>query len=97
MMGLGYIRLRVPLLVAGLVLTGAADADNVADRTVLIKNEDAEMIAAIHHAQATLDDFLKLNSNPPKGASGFKLKVRITDPHGTEHLWIIPFKQSGSG
>ncbi len=89
--------MKALLLVPGLLLSVAAGADQVEDRAVLIKTEDAEMIAAIQHAQATLDDFLKLNANPPNGASGFKVKVRITDSHGTEHMWVTPFKQLGSG
>jgi uncharacterized protein YegJ (DUF2314 family) len=89
--------MKILLLVSVLLLSVAAIADQAQDQAVLIKTEDAEMIAAIQHAQATLDDFLKLNANPPDGASGFKVKVRITDSHGTEHMWVTPFKQLGSG
>jgi len=71
------------LLVAGLMLSVAAGADQTKDQVVLIKTEDAEMAAAIQHAQATLDDFLKLSANPPNGASGFKLKVRLTNGGNT--------------
>jgi uncharacterized protein YegJ (DUF2314 family) len=89
--------MKALLLVAGLMLSVAAGCDQAKDQMVLIKTDDAEMTAAIQHAQATLDDFLKLNDNPPNGASGFKLKVRITDSRGTEHMWVTPFKQLGSG
>jgi uncharacterized protein YegJ (DUF2314 family) len=65
------------------------------DRTVLIKNQDQEMNAAIAKAQTTLDDFLKVNKNPPQGASGFKLKVLISDSNGSEHMWVTPFREIG--
>ena len=75
----------------------ASAVDKVEDQTVLIQSEDAEMLQAISKAQATLDEFLKINTKPPKGASGFKLKVKITDSYGTEHMWVEPFKQTKSG
>ena len=75
-----------------LVVAGAID-----DKTVGVSSEDAEMNAAIAHAQATLDDFLKVVHSPPAGATGFKLKVHLTDDHGSEHLWITPFAQISKG
>lgn len=89
--------MKILLFVTGLLLTVTAAADKMEDKTVLIKEADAEMVAAIQKAQATLDDFLKLSANPPKGTSDFKLKVKITDSHGTEHMWVIPFRQTSSG
>lgn len=68
-----------------------------ADQTVLVKSEDPEMNAAIAKAQASLDDFLKIVAHPPAGASGFKLKVRVRDSHGSEHMWVAPFKQTDGG
>ena len=70
---------------------------SVQDQTVLIKTEDVEMNAAIAKAQSTLDEFLKLKANPPSGASGFKLKVKVTDAHGTEHMWVTPFSRTATG
>lgn len=67
------------------------------DQTVRIRSEDDEMNAAIERAQATLEEFLKIARNPPAGASGFKLKVRLHDSHGTEHMWVTPFKQTPAG
>ena len=75
----------------------AASSTVLADSTVLIDSEDTEMSEAIQKAQASLSDFLRIKSNPPKGAHGFKLKVRITDSHGTEHMWVEPFQQTDSG
>ena len=88
------------LLVAALALpflSLAAAADKVDDQTVMIDTDDAEMLAAIKKAQASLDEFLKLYAHPPAGATGFKLKVKIADSHGSEHMWVTPFKPVGSG
>lgn len=79
-----------------LCLSSAALADPVSDRTVAVKTQNQEMIAAIAQAQATLDDFLKLSAHPPAGASRFKLKVKVTDRHGSEVMWVIPFHQTDS-
>ena len=67
------------------------------DQTILIGSEDKEMNEAISKAQATLDDFLRVKANPPAGASDFKIKVRIADAHGAEHMWVTPFKKSDHG
>jgi uncharacterized protein YegJ (DUF2314 family) len=80
-----------------LCLSVAAFADPVADQTLGVRSENQEMNAAIGTAQATLDDFLKLSANPPQGASGFKLKVKVTDRHGTEVMWVMPFRQTDAG
>jgi uncharacterized protein YegJ (DUF2314 family) len=67
------------------------------DRTVFVASEDKEMNAAIEKARSTLDAFLRLKANPPKGASGFKLKVKITDNNGSEHMWVTPFAETAAG
>jgi uncharacterized protein YegJ (DUF2314 family) len=67
------------------------------DQIVSVGAEDGEMNAAIARAQTSLDEFLKIAGNPPTGASGFRLKVRIHDSHGTEHMWVMPFTQTASG
>ena len=64
---------------------------------VMISEDDAEMDAAITHARATLDEFLSVMSRPPKGASGFKLKVELSDSNGTEHFWVEPFSKTATG
>ena len=85
------------LSAALLCLSVTALADPVADKTMRVKTEDAEMNAAIQTAQASLDSFLILSAKPPKGTSGFKLKVKVTDKHGTEVMWVTPFQQTGTG
>jgi uncharacterized protein YegJ (DUF2314 family) len=85
------------LSAALLCLSVAAFADPVADKTVRMTTEDAEMNAAIQTAQASLDSFLILSAKPPNGTSGFKLKVKVTDRHGTEVMWVTPFQQTATG
>jgi uncharacterized protein YegJ (DUF2314 family) len=63
----------------------------------MIADDDAEMEAAIAHARSTLDEFLAVLANPPKGASGFKIKVELSDNTGTEHFWVEPFAQTETG
>lgn len=90
-------RVFVCLMASMAGMNAAHAAEPAQDRTVLIDKSDGEMKAAIDHAQATLDEFLRLHAHPPTGASGFKLKVRIEDVHGVEHMWVLPFRQSGAG
>lgn len=74
---------------------GSQDYD--AKGVVLISEDDAEMEAAMSHARATLEEFLSVMSAPPKGASGFKLKVEVSDSNGTEHFWVEPFSKTATG
>ncbi|WP_395681761.1 YegJ family protein [Dokdonella sp.] len=71
--------------------------EKMPDHTVLVSGEDREMNEAIAKAQASLDGFLRLKANPPKGAAGFKLKLKVTDGNGSEHLWITPFHATAKG
>ena len=73
----------------------AASEQRIGDQVVQVPNEDRDMNAAIAKARATLDVFLATARKPPKGASDFKLKVRFTDAHGSEHMWVTPFRQVG--
>lgn len=70
-----------------------AFAQEVRDQVVHVAGEDVEMNQAIAKARATLDDFLALSRKPPKGAEGFKLKVKFSDEHGNEHMWVTPFEE----
>ena len=93
--------MRCLLLLLAFGLSGcSANADTQAkgsDGVVMIAEDDAEMEAAIAHAQSTLDEFLSTVAKPPAGASGFKLKVELTESHGSEHFWVEPFKQTATG
>lgn len=79
------------------LLPALAAAQPKADQITRVRSDDAEMNQAIAQAQASLDDFLALARNPPSGADTFKLKVRFSDENGAEHMWVIPFQQSGRG
>jgi uncharacterized protein YegJ (DUF2314 family) len=89
--------MKALIAIFALLLSSAAFAEKAEDRTVLVEGEDREMLAAIGKARSSLDAFLKLHANPPKGASDFKLKVGIQHAHGTEHMWVIPFKRTETG
>ena len=55
------------------------------------------MEEAIGKARATLDDFLKLQAQPPKGADGFKIKVKFSGGGNDEHIWVTPFQVTSKG
>ncbi len=89
------MKILLTLLIAALpALCWSAPKD---DRIVSVQSQDAEMNAAIAKAQASLDEFLALAGHPPAGASEFRLKVRIHDAYGTEHMWVSPFRQTAGG
>ncbi len=64
---------------------------------VHVRDSDADMAAAIKEARRTLPAFLALAANPPEDTEGYKLKVMVTDRHGTEHFWVTPFKIERGG
>ena len=88
--------MKLPALLALLLLTATANAQ-IGDRVVRVPNENKDMAAAIAKAQGSLDTFLALYAKPPAGAEQFRLKVKVTDDNGSEHFWVIPFKQTGTG
>ena len=84
-------------VVALFALTAFANAGKIGDRVVTANDEGPVMSAAIAKAQSSLDGFLATYAKPPAGADNFRLKVRITDKNGTEHFWVMPFKQTKTG
>jgi uncharacterized protein YegJ (DUF2314 family) len=58
------------------------------DRVVSVSEEDSEMNAAIAKARGSLPRFWQAFDHPGAGESDFSLKVKITDPKGTEHFWV---------
>jgi uncharacterized protein YegJ (DUF2314 family) len=86
------------LILAFIIVTSAfAGEEKINDQVRYISEQDRSMNAAISHAQNTLDDFLLLSKSPPPGASGFKLKVMLSDENGVEHLWFSPFNEIKGG
>ena len=94
--GVHIMRRRLSVLVSGLVafLLSLASV-SAEDKIINVPNSDQTMVAAIAHAQETLDTFLALVDNPPAGIESFSLKVAITDGSQTEHFWITPFHREG--
>ena len=75
--------------------SGQAKRDE--NEIIMVPDADREMEKAIEEARRTLDDFLVLAAERPADVKGMKLKVRITDPNGTEHFWVTPFLRDGDG
>ena len=87
-----FLSLSAPTLAQGQGQDG-----KIRDKAYNISSQDAEMDAAITKARATLDDFLKIQANPPKGADEFKLKVMFTGGGNSEHIWVTPFQTTKTG
>lgn len=83
-------RLALAVLAGSCSLAEAAPASE--DRVVHVASTDKAMQAAIKQAQQTLPGFLVLAANPPAGTEGYRLKVEMSDPNGSEHFWVAPFK-----
>ena len=88
---------QLATLVTVLLLASAANAGQIKDRVVLANDDGPVMSAAIAKAQGSLDAFLATYAKPPAGADKFRLKVKITDGNGSEHFWVMPFKQTKTG
>lgn len=71
--------------------------EKIGDQVRYVNEQDILMNKAIDHARKSLDEFLTLAKNPPKGSTDFKLKVMLSDDRGVEHLWFTPFKEIESG
>lgn len=88
------------VLVAALVLHIGSYAQSIVeqaarDEIVYMAKEEPAMRKAFTKAKATLDDFLKLASNPSDNTSSHALKVAISDGRNTEYFWVRSFSGSG--
>jgi uncharacterized protein YegJ (DUF2314 family) len=63
------------------------------DKVINVQSDDAEMVAAIAKARASLPEFWQVFEKRERGESDFSLKVRITDQGGTEHFWATDIKR----
>jgi len=88
-------RIGLALLIA--FTSFEASADKIDDKIQMVREQDRNMNAAIEEARRTLDDFLALSKQPPAGADHFKLKVKLSDENGVEHMWFVPFKEIKGG
>jgi uncharacterized protein YegJ (DUF2314 family) len=76
---------------------GRTQDGKIQNKVYNISSQDAEMEAAIAKARSTLDAFLKVQANPPKGAEDFKIKVLFTGGGHSEHIWVTPFQVTKTG
>jgi uncharacterized protein YegJ (DUF2314 family) len=81
------------LAIACLAFSAHAQEGKIGDQVCHVSAEDRAMLAAIAHAQDTLDQFLTQAKNPPPGSSNFKLRVMVSEEDRVEHLWFTPFKE----
>jgi uncharacterized protein YegJ (DUF2314 family) len=65
------------------------------DETATVADTDPAMAAAMHKAQSTLADFLKVAAAPKPGTQGFSLKVAVREGERVEYFWITPFTNNG--
>jgi uncharacterized protein YegJ (DUF2314 family) len=75
------------------VLLALLAACSKQDKVINVADDDPEMLAAIAKARDTLPHFWKVFDKPERGESGFSLKVKITDPRGTEHFWATDIER----
>ncbi len=63
------------------------------DKVINVADDDPQMLAAIAKARETLPQFWTVFDKPERGESGFSLKVKLTDKHGTEHFWATDIER----
>lgn len=81
-----------------LLHSGLSNADDkIPDHHVMVDVQDKDMAMAVEKARSTLDSFLAISRNPPPGATGFKIKVMMSDQNGVEHFWMKPFNEMDGG
>ncbi len=76
---------------------GVYSKEKIDDQIRYADESDRVMNEAIEKARSTLDEYFSVAANPPDGADGFKLKVKVSDDSGVEHLWFSPFKEIEGG
>ena len=76
------------LLILLLSLLGGCSAAADQNRALPVPLDDADMNAAIAEARRTLPEFFAALDMPAGGASGLALKVELSDPNGTEYVWL---------
>ena len=87
--------LAILLVIVSAGALGQAPRDE--NEVVYVGTTDPDMIEAIKRARESLDDFLRLASNPVASTTGYKLKVMVRDGSDVEHFWVIPFQQTQDG
>lgn len=86
-------RATLSLRMVGAVLFCLLAACSKNDRVISVAEEDPEMFAAIAKARESLPHFWQVFEKPERGETDFALKVKITDPNGTEHFWATDIQR----
>lgn len=89
--------LRMSVLAFALIASAAFAQQRDESEVFSIEAKDPDMVAAIRKAHAGLDEFLKLSAKPAPGTEDYRLKVMVKDKNDTEHFWVTPFRQVGTG
>jgi uncharacterized protein YegJ (DUF2314 family) len=88
------VKKAAPLSIALLgLLTALLAACSERDKTISVKDDDTEMVAAIAKARETLPQFWQAFERQEPSESKFALKVKVTDTHGTEHFWATELER----
>jgi len=66
-----------------------------ADDPVMVKNDDAEMKAAMAKARETAPEFWRKFDAPANGEADFAVKVPIKDGNETEYFWLTQLTKVG--
>lgn len=75
-----------------LLFTGCSNSEK-RDGVINVKENDAEMNAAMAKARETLPAFWQAFEKRDKGENKFSLKVKITDKKGTEYFWATDIER----
>lgn len=94
-----HMRIVLPAAIAIAVWTaGCNESSPQADggeAIVGVEAEDAEMNAAIAHAQSTLSRFVTALEAPQPGQKDFLVKAKFTAGDLVEHMWIADITYDG--
>ncbi len=86
-----FLSLGILSVLALLFVTGCNDKSarpKKDDRVVAVKQEDAEMNAAMAKAQTTLTSFIAVLSFPQTNQQYFLIKGKFTAGDMVEHIWV---------
>jgi len=77
-----------------LVLCLGCSKASMEDEVISVKEDDAEMKAAIAMARSKLQEFWDVFKLRPNGESDFSLKVHLTDGDASEHFWVTDIERT---
>ena len=84
----------LPLLLA--CATACEDRSSGTSATVVtVRNNDADMAAAMDRARQTLPQFIAAVQLPRPSQTDFTIKVGFTDRQDTEYMWVAPVTYDG--